>query len=64
MLVALTSTIAQGVEQQGSDAGISGYPYAAVERILKQGCAEFHSLRSGIDSQAGKDHQLTWRQSI
>jgi hypothetical protein len=39
------------MHKHGSHTCVLRYQYAALQRILKQGCPEFHSLRSDINSQ-------------
>ena len=56
MLVKQASTIVEGVDKHGTHTCVLRYQYTTLQRILKQGCPQFHSLRSGIDSQTGQDH--------
>jgi len=43
------STIVKGVYEHGSYTRVLRYQYTAMEGILKQGGAQFHSLGSHID---------------
>lgn len=56
VFVKLAGTIVECMHKHGSHTCVLRYQYTALQRILKQGCPQLHSLRSGIDSQTGKDH--------
>jgi len=55
VLVKLASAIVEGVDKHGPHSRILGYQYTTLQRVLKQGCAEFDSLRSNDEGQACKD---------
>ena len=56
VLVELSGLLVKGMHEQGSDARVLRYGHRAIDRVLKQGCAQVQSLRPEIDREPGENH--------